>query len=540
MIAETLQNWLEKIHGVLVRKQAWVYALLLAIGLLPIWIFKYVPSLDGPQHLYNANVIIQLLKGSDLFSEFFRINEVVVGYWTGHLALTFFDLFLPAWLAEKFFLSAYVLGVVFSFRYLVRGIYPEKQNLLVFLIFPFVFHSYFLMGYYAFSLAVIFFFWAFGYYIRHNDHFGGKEMVLFAGLVLGIFLSHALVFLFFGVSFLVYFVGTSLFSLLTGEEEGRWKGILQHLWRVVISVLPAVFFWGVYLRTVMGINPTVTAADYSRTELVKFLLRIRQLVGFHHEMESPAYYVLFGLLVLLCLLALRQYIGRRNNGKGHWPEIFNPGHVWVFISLMFLGAYFFAPDRISAGSLTHRFGLFFYLALLVFLATRPMPNWAQVLALVVVFGGLGYARMIQGTFLAQLNRDISEIQEMSPYMEDGSTVYSLLSSNNWVHRHFQLYVADEKELVCLRNPQCAGQFPVKWNEHSLPECYLGDQWIKPDRAPDIRGQGHRKLQVDYITVFYQETFWEAEDQREWQQILQDHYELVMLTSREQAALYRKK
>jgi len=538
MKAKDLQARVESFYAALIRNEAWVYALLFAIGLLPVWIFKYVPSLDGPQHLYNANVIIQLLKGSDLFSEFFRINEVVVGYWTGHFTLTLFNLFLPAWLAEKFFLSAYVLGMVFSFRYLVLSIYPEKQNLLVFLVFPFVFHSYLLMGYYSFSIAAIFFFWALGYYIRHHDHLGGKEMMLFAGLVLGVFLSHALVFLFFGAAFMVYFAGTSIYSLVTGQVG--WKHVLSRLWRAAVSMLPALFFWAVYIRAVMGINPTVAAATYYKMELVKFLLRIRQLVGFHHQMESPAYYVLFGLLVLLCLLALKQYIGRRKRGEGHWLEIFDPSHVWVFISLLFLGAYFFAPDRISAGSLTHRFGLFFFLALLVFLATRPMPRWIQVVVLVGIFGVLGSARMIQGKFLAQLNDDISEIQEMSPYMEDGSTVFSINSSNNWVHKHFQLYVADEKELVHLKNPQCAGQFPVKWNEYSLPECYLGDEWIKPDRAPDIRGLGHRKLQVDYVTVFYQQAFWKAEDQKKWQQILRDHYELVLFTSRERAALYRKK
>jgi hypothetical protein len=540
MKTENLQARVDTLYGAVIRNETVVLALLLIISLLPLWIFRYVPSLDGPQHLYNSNVIIQLLKDSDIFREFFRINEVVVGYWTGHFALTFLNLFLPAWLAEKMFLTAYVLGVVFSFRYLVRSIYPEKQNLLVYLIFPFVFHSYLLMGYYAFSIAVIFFFWAFGYYIRHSDRFGGKEMMLFAGLVLGVFLSHALVFLFFGAAFLLYFLATSIFSLVTGEKEASWKKMLSRIWRVAVSVLPAIFFWGVYIRSVMGISPTVTAASYYKMELVKFILRIRQLVGFNHEMESPAYCVLFALLALLCLLALFQFIRRRKLGEGHWLELFNGSNAWIFVSLMFLVAYFFAPDRISAGSLTHRFGLFFFLALLVFLATRPMPRWTQLLTLLVVIGVLGSSRMIHGIFLKKLNEDISEIQEMSPYIENGSTVFSINTSNNWVHRHFQLYVADEKELVHLKNPQCAGQFPVKWNEHTLPECYLGDEWIKPDRAPDIRGLGHRKLQVDYITVFYQKAFWEAEDEEKWQKVLQEQYELVLTTSRDLGALYRKK
>ena len=153
MKAEKLPSRVDPIYEALIRNESWVFALLCIVSILPFWIVRYVPSLDGPQHLYNSHVILQVLQGSEIFREFFRINEVVVGYWTGHFALSFFNLFFPAWLAEKFFLSAYVVGVVFSFRYLVRSIYPEKQNLLVYLIFPFVFHSYFMMGYYSFSIG---------------------------------------------------------------------------------------------------------------------------------------------------------------------------------------------------------------------------------------------------------------------------------------------------------------------------------------------------------------------------------------------------
>ncbi len=538
MIREKLLTRVDAFYPMVLRNEIWVRVLLFLLSLLPLWIFKYVPSLDGPQHLYNANVIDQLLKGSELFREFFRINDAVVGYWTGHFVLSLFHLFLPAWLAEKMFLTAYVFATVFSFIYLVRSIYPERQNLLVYLIFPFVFHSYFLMGYYAFSIAAIFFFWAFGYYIRHSNRFHWKEMALFGILVLGIFLSHALVFLFFALSFVLYFVSVSLSGYLGTQQKVSPKGLFDRLWRLVVSVLPAFLCWIFYIRAVMGINPTVTAADYYKMELLKFLIRIRQLVGFHHEMESPAYYVLFGLLFLLCLVVLIQYLRRRIERKGHWLELLDQSHAWIFIALMFLVAYFFAPDRISAGSLTHRFGLFFFLSLLVCLATQSMPRWIQLLALLVVVGVLGTSRTIQSVFFYKLNNDISEIQEMAPYMEDGSTVLSINSSGNWVHRHFQLYVAVDKELVHLRNPQCAGQFPVKWNEDSLPECYVGDQWVKPSRAPDVRGMGHRKLQVDYITVFYQQTFWEEEQQEDWQQILQQDYELVMISSRGLAALYK--
>ena len=109
MKAENLRVRVDTLYGAVIKNETWVFALLLLISMLPLWIFKYVPSLDGPQHLYNSNVIMQLIQGSEIFREFFRINEVVVGYWTGHFALSFFNLFLPAWLAEKMFLTARIV-----------------------------------------------------------------------------------------------------------------------------------------------------------------------------------------------------------------------------------------------------------------------------------------------------------------------------------------------------------------------------------------------------------------------------------------------
>ncbi len=149
--------------GVLYEKsmkyERWIFLLFLLVSLLQLWMTRFIPSLDGPQHLYNANVMVELLKENELMRSFFDINEVIVGYWSGHFFLSFFKIFLPAWLAEKFFLTVYVVAMVFSFRYLIQSINPSKGNFVSFLIFPFVYHSYLLMGYYPLALQLFSFFW---------------------------------------------------------------------------------------------------------------------------------------------------------------------------------------------------------------------------------------------------------------------------------------------------------------------------------------------------------------------------------------------
>jgi hypothetical protein len=365
-------------------------------------------------------------------------------------------------------------------------------------------------------------------------------MMGFGALVMGVFLSHALVFLLFGISFILYWIAGHIHALVNKDPAFSWKGTFSETWRLGLSVLPALILWLIYLRVVMGINSTITASTYTFSELMLSILRIRQLVGFSHEIESPAYIALFVTLVVLGLASLFTFIMKRHKEEGHWIEILDKNYIWVSISLLFLLAYFLLPDKISAGNLTHRFGLYFFLTGIVFLASHPAPRVLQLVSLVVVIVVMILARQNHFPFLKQLNDDIMEIGEMTSHMEEGSTVLNINTSDNWIHVHFQLYATCDHALIHLRNPQCAGQFPLIWNEDRLPECYVGDLSYQPGGTPDITGRGHRMLQVDFITIFYHQPFWEDEENETWHELLNAHYELVMTTSRKLGALYHRK
>jgi hypothetical protein len=66
-------------YNFLVKKERWLIVIFMALSFAQLWLTKYVPSLDGPQHLYTASVINELLKGNEFFGEFFRMNDVLVG-----------------------------------------------------------------------------------------------------------------------------------------------------------------------------------------------------------------------------------------------------------------------------------------------------------------------------------------------------------------------------------------------------------------------------------------------------------------------------
>ncbi len=529
---------MNKVYDFIIRNEKWLYFIFLAICFFHIWATRYVPSLDGPQHLYNAQVLAELLRGNDLFKTFFKLNPVIVGYWSGHFFLTLFKLFLPGWLAEKFFLISYVVAAALSFRYLVRGLFPDRQNLLVFLIFPFIFHSYLVLGYYSFSIAAIFYFWAFGYWVRHYENFHWREMFVFGLLSLAIFLSHGLVFVFFAFSFLLYFIVTSTGSLLAPGGKMQFQVIFYRAWRVALSLIPAIVLCIVYYISVMGIQSGIAEAAYSKKELVGFIFRIRQLVGFHHELESPAFRVLFVLIAILCVAVARDFFRKIRRKEVRWKDLLNLQYSWIFITLFFLAAYFFMPDRISAGNLTNRFGLYFFLALIIFLSALKVPRWLQLLTVVVLIGVMLQTMRVQYSFLKRLTEEMMEIRELIPFIEDGTTMAGVNTSDNWIQGHFQLYAAIDREVVHLDNPQCRGQFPVIWNQKDLPECFTGSERYWPSGAPDVTGLGHRQLQVDYITVFYYNRFLESDDYEQWKNILGEYYTLVKVSSHQRAALFK--
>ena len=523
----------------MMRYERMIFLLFMLITLLQLWLTKFVPSLDGPQHLYNASALSYLIKGNELFQIFFRINETIVGYWTAHFLLALFTSFLPAWLAEKLFLTTYVLAMVFSFRYLVKSVQPAKSNFIMLLIFPFVYHSFILMGYYAFSLATVFFFLAFGYYIHNRDRLMLKQLIIFALLLLLLFLTHGLVYVLFLVSFILFYGTISLHSLSVGREAFSWRIMIYNSVKLLAAALPSLVLWFFYINRVMAVDSTVAEASLSTKELVVFLMRIRQLVGFHHELEAVGYIPLFILLVVLSLVVLIFFFRKMKDGSGKLIDLLNLKHSWLIVAALFLGLYFFAPERISAGSLTNRFGLWFFFMIIVWLSMQKLPKTIQVITVVVVLFSISYSRVVHQRFYSKLNKDIEELTELTAHMEPNSVVEYRRHSKNWTHLHFQLYAALDKPLVHIRNSQCYGPFPMVWNYEALPRCYAGEQLVRPSGALKV-GEDHPVRDIDYVTVFYYDNFWNDTTETEWQRILGEDYTEIHKSKRGRTALYASK
>ena len=121
------------------KKEILFFYFCIALNALPILLFRFFPSMDGPAHLYNANVLSQLCRDqSEVLHHYYTINPALVPNWTSHVLLAGFKVFLPAFLAEKVLLLLYVVGLPLTFRKFISCIAPS-QSALTYIIFPFIY-----------------------------------------------------------------------------------------------------------------------------------------------------------------------------------------------------------------------------------------------------------------------------------------------------------------------------------------------------------------------------------------------------------------
>jgi len=196
------------------------------------------------------------------------------------------------------------------------------------------------------------------------------------------------------------------------------------------------------------------------------------------------------------------------------------------------------PNVVGTGAVSMRVLVLFYLVFVLFLALQKYSPVFLVLMLGVIFYSSVQRSYIASDSLKSLSRDVDEIMEMNDYMEPNSTYFAMNYSTYWQHSHIDCYIGVDKPLINLANPQCLGHFPVVW-ENKLPCLYLGNHashelgvfWNSAgiDRTIHI---------IDYFVVWGYGSF--INEKSSLKTTIDNYYELVAVSSRGNAALYRFK
>ena len=228
---------------------------LTVIYILPIWIFKYFPSQDGPSHIYNSFILKHYNDPDYAFNQFYDIRKSPVPNWASHIFITLFMYLVPPLIAEKLLLTGYIILMATGMLYLLNAV-DGRRKPLVFIGFPFIYNYILLMGFYNFSLGVGMFMFVLGYWWKNFDTFSVRNMVVLGLLLLVLYFCH-LVTLALAMFFIVTVAVISL-----PFKTARWRQTLFSL----LCMLPAAGLTYYYTGT-RGIERAGAWTDRKSTRL---------------------------------------------------------------------------------------------------------------------------------------------------------------------------------------------------------------------------------------------------------------------------------
>ena len=99
-----------------------LFFVLVLVGLSYVWGQKFFLTSDGPTHVYNSKILLDLLRGQDFdfYSQFYRFSFSFFPNWFTHASLVLLQLFLNPVLAEKVLVSVYIVVFPVSFVFAVK------------------------------------------------------------------------------------------------------------------------------------------------------------------------------------------------------------------------------------------------------------------------------------------------------------------------------------------------------------------------------------------------------------------------------------
>jgi hypothetical protein len=199
-----------------------LFLALIALTLVPLWLFRVVPMQDIWQHLALVDVIHHYDAPGSVYPEYFILPDtpkpnLLYYYLTHWIGLVTGDLEI----ANKLVLSGYIVAMPLAYLFFLRSF--GRSRWLAFFGFPFVYSAMFSYGFVAFLLATPMLFVAVGAYRRFVASPGPVPDLRWGGLatamLLAMFFTHAHVFLLAGL----------LCGLLFLMHRGGWWRTAWHL-----------------------------------------------------------------------------------------------------------------------------------------------------------------------------------------------------------------------------------------------------------------------------------------------------------------------
>ncbi len=491
----TMQNRWKNSESVL-------FLLLILIHLIPLWSFRYFPSQDGPAHLENAMILKEYHNPeSTALREYYVLNPHPSPNWFGHLILAGLMSLFPILIAEKIFLSGYIILFPLAVRYALRSIRPDAGFLAV-LSFPFIYSYPLHMGFYYFCYSLVIWIFLIGYWLRHRTRLTAARTLMLCLLWLLLYFTHLVSLVMAWLALLPLSLWLARAQAIQGPQGPSLRLYLRtlagELIRPLAASLPALVLVLVFFQAA-GVK-----TGYSRpaADVAGWLLKLGALVSYDNR-EVWLSTALAGFLLLTGAYALTRRRDCRPNAAGA---------AFFMVFGVYLVLFFLAPRQMSGGSIIiPRLALYPYLALILGLGTCAWRGVFRrgivVVAVILSISMLGLHTARYG----ELNDYLEEYLSGMDRIEDNTTLAPLcfsqrghspdgreLSIRVKCFMHAAGYIAAEKHLVEFTNYEANTKFfPVAFRPDLNPYKTMGMLEHEPPRLHPARLRGT----ADYMLVW---------------------------------------
>lgn len=466
-------------------KEQHIFLLFVLINLIPIFVGKFFASMDGAAHLYNSNLINSLLF-NDLnnINAIYTLNTELVPNWSGHFLLSFFNFFLPAYIAEKIVLVGYLVALPYSFRFLIKKVNP-KNLILSYAIFPFAYSFLFILGFYNFSFALAFLFLGIGFWLKLQSlaQYKWHHYIILILIFFAIYFSHIVVFSILMLCIGVQMIYTAKYDYLTGQKTLNASVIAFFKKSLIVLTLsfPFLYLWLQYFLN----RPLGEHLDYkTNEELIGMLTQLNVLIGYNVELELPytqnmahSIIVLFALVLVFKIKRIigiyRKDITLENHEK---PRLLSKNDYFLIITVMLICLLFIMPDSDgNAGYVSQRLALISLLFALIWSASQYIPRGLGLIVIIII----NYSGFHLNTYYKEVQSSLNvmavDCESASAFIEEDGIVLVENFSNNWLVGHFANYLGIDKPIAILENYEASvGYFPVLWNDEHFPNLTLGN------------------------------------------------------------------
>jgi putative flippase GtrA len=484
-----------------------LFATLLVLHVLPIWLVPWFPTQDGPLHVENVLALVQHAS-SPLLQHWYVPNWGAQPNW---LTQAIFAALLPIAspiLAEKLVLSGYTVLFPLAFRAAMpRGTRGWWAGLLAF---PFVHAFPFHMGFWNFCYGFALAFLAAGCFLRARGRLGAGRLAVLALLAVLLFLAHMVAFGGAWVAIGAVLAWRAAVSWRRARGSPARRRLVARGYGARAAAALAAAAPGLALAAVwLAEHRDHVAMRIPILELASKLAVGYALVSIDRRELLLSSVLMFALFVASVHLALVR--------AGRGPRL-RPHDGWLVAALAFAALYFAVPDVVAAGAhVSDRFAWFALVSGAAWIGAGVAPEASQrriAVALAVIAVAALAVRFQKQRELSELTAEFVSAKEV---IEPGRVFLPLALSPHGPRDeegfrlgyrvkpflHAAGWIVAERGGVDLKNSQAnTDHCPVRWPSDRNPFRTIAASLGRMEGMPPcVDLSAAARVPADYVLVW---------------------------------------